>query len=183
MVTTNLIIRESTQETLADVEAVERAAFGGEEEAKLALDLIGDPTARPVISLLAYRGEEPVGHILFTRAVLEGSPRGVSCSILAPLAVAPADQRMGVGGELTREGLRRLAEIDVDLVFVLGHPSYYPRHGFTPAGRQGLVAPYPIPEKDAEAWMVQELVPGILGTVSGTVRCAETMDRPEYWRE
>ena len=35
---------------------------------------------------------------------------------------------------------------DVELVFVLGHPEYYPRYGFTPAGEQGFEAPNSIPE-------------------------------------
>ena len=69
------------------------------------------------------------------------------------------------------------------LVFVLGHPGYYPRFGFEPAGRLGFKAPYPIPDEAAEAWMVQELSPGFIGRVSGTVRCCEVLDRPEHWQE
>ena len=41
--------------------------------------------------------------------------------------------------------------------------------------------PYPIvPE---EAWMVRSLAPNLLGTVKGTVTCAASLARPEYWRE
>ena len=43
------------------------------------------------------------------------------------------------------EGLKQLAESGVDLVFVLGHPGYYPKFGFRPAGALGFEAPYPIP--------------------------------------
>ena len=66
---------------------------------------------------------------------------------------------------------------------MLGHPWYYPRHGFTPAGILGFEAPFPIPEKDADAWMVQELRSGIIGTVSGKVVCCDALNKPEHWRE
>ena len=89
----------------------------------------------------------------------------------------------GVGGLLIREGLKRLSEAGVDLVFVLGHPGYYPKHGFQTAGVLGFEAPYPIPEKDAGAWMVQELRSGVIGRVSGTVQCCDVLNQPQHWRE
>ncbi len=177
-------IREATDADLRDVLSVEREAFGEDDEAQLVENLLGDPTARPLCSLLAFADGRAVGHILFTAARLEGPHSGdTSISLLAPLAVVPDVQNQGVGGRLIAHGLRHLTGAGVDLVFVLGHPGYYPRHGFTPAGVHGFEAPYPIPEKDADAWMVQDLRPGVIGRVSGKVQCAKMMDRPEYWRE
>ena len=76
-----------------------------------------------------------------------------------------------------------MSESGVELVFVLGHPEYYPRHGFTPAGALGFEAPYPIPDEHAEAWMVQELRPGVIGSVCGRVICADMLNKPEHWHE
>jgi putative acetyltransferase len=81
------------------------------------------------------------------------------------------------------KGLRHLTKTGVDLVFVLGHPEYYPRYGFKPAGHLGFEAPYPIPDEHADAWMVQALRPGVIGSVSGKVRCADELNMPEHWRE
>jgi predicted N-acetyltransferase YhbS len=39
-------------------------------------------------------------------------------------------------------------------VAVLGHPAYYPRFGFEPADRFGVLAPWDVP---SEAWMVHPL--------------------------
>ncbi|MCP4693940.1 MAG: N-acetyltransferase [Desulfobacterales bacterium] len=103
--------------------------------------------------------------------------------ILAPLAIIPGAQGKGVGGKLIVEGLRQLTESNMDLVFVLGHPGYYPKFGFKPAGAVGFEAPYPIPEKDAAAWMVQELRPGVIGSLSGKIICADALHQPEHWRE
>lgn len=168
----------------AELEAaleIERAAFGQEAEADLVAALISDPSAQPHLSLLAMEEGRPVGHVLFTAVAVGGHRVAPPASILAPLAVLPEAQGRGIGGALIEEGARRLAARGVGLVFVLGHPGYYTRFGFVPAMPQGLHAPYRIvPE---EAWMVRPLVPDVLGTVSGRLSCAQSLDKPEYWRE
>ncbi len=176
-------IREATEADLSKVLFVEQAAFGHEEEANLVKDLLSDASANPSLSLLAFADNQAIGHILFTAARLQGTQSDVSISLLAPLAVLPDYQRQGVGGQLIKEGLARLSAAHVDLVFVLGHPDYYPRYGFNPAGVQGFQAPYPIPKQDAGAWMVQELSAGAIDSVSGTIQCAKMLDKAEYWRE
>ena len=173
-------IVEASDADLGDVLFVERSAFGGEEEAELVRDLLDDPSAVPALSLLAREAEKPVGHILFTGARLVGRD-DIPVAILAPLAVTPDAQRAGVGGRLIEDGIARLESAGVSLVFVLGHPDYYPRHGFVPALPLGLAAPYPITPE--EAWMVRALQPELLGRVQGTVKCADAMDKPELWRE
>jgi len=174
-------IVEATEADLDAVLRVEREAFGQDDEAELVAALLCDPTAQPVVSLLAWEGDRAVGHVLFTRVTLAGAPADVSCAILAPLAVVPASQRRGVGRALIEHGAGLLARSGAKLLFVLGDPGYYTRCGFAPSIPRGLRAPYPIvPE---EAWMVRSLVPGLLGTVEGTVTCASALARPEYWRE
>jgi putative acetyltransferase len=161
--------------------SVERAAFGREDEAALVVDLLQDPTAQPSLSLLAFLASKPVGHVLFTKAVLAGASSRVPAAILAPLAVRPEFQRQGAGRALIEHGAGRLTASGVQLLFVLGHPAYYTRCGFVPAVPYGLRAPYPIvPE---EAWMVRPLAPDVLGSVTGVIACAKSMAKPEYWRE
>ncbi len=176
-------IRETQSSDLSDILKVHNLAFGRDEIETLVKDLLDDSSAEPILSLIAVDDDQPLGHILFTKAHLDDSDSKSVIRILAPLAVVPDAQGQGVGEKIIREGLGQLSDSDVDLVFVLGHPSYYPRRGFEPAGRLGLDAPYPIPEKNADAWMVQALRPGVLGSVSGTVKCAVALDKPEYWRE
>lgn len=168
----------------ADIDAVlrvERLAFARDDEANLVAALLRDPTAEPRLSLLAYRSERPVGHVLFTAVAIAGAPAGVSAAILAPLAVVPECQRQGIGRALIERDAGLLADSGVQLLFVLGDPAYYTRHGFVPAGPHGLKAPYPI--VPAAAWMVRPLAPGLLGRVDGDVRCAASLARPAYWRE
>lgn len=177
-----MIIREAINTDLEDVLFVERAAFHSEEEPNLVKDLLGDISAQPIVSLLAFKQDQAVGHILFTKARLEPeSP--LSISILAPMAVVPDFQKQGIGGQLIESGLQILSKSMVDLVFVLGHPEYYPRFGFSPAGELGFEATYTIPERNSDAWMVQALRPEIIGKYSGKVICADTLNKPEYWCE
>lgn len=178
-----MMIRETTDMDLDTILDIHRRAFGQEEVDILTQNLLKDPSAEPRFSLLAVSEDTAVGHILFTAASLDGTARAVTTSLLAPLGVVPERHGQGIGQALIRDGLRRLTHAGVDLVFVLGHPGYYPRCGFEPAGRLGFDAPYPIPQENAGAWMVQALRDGVMGSVTGQVRCAEAVDRPEYWRE
>ena len=178
-----MLIRKALGTDLNDALSVEKQAFGGETEAELVRALLNDPTAQPSLSLLAYKETRAIGHILFTAVHLADDTGKTPAYILAPLAVVPDMQKQGVGGKLVKRGLELLSESKTGLVFVLGHPEYYPRFGFQPAGRLGFEAPYPIPEKHAGAWMVRELCPGIIRSVQGRIVCARAMDKPEYWRE
>jgi putative acetyltransferase len=161
--------------------SVERAAFSRADEAELAAALLQDPTAQPSLSLLAIVADTPVGHVLFTKVVLAGASRHVPAAILAPLAVLLEFQRQGVGRALIEQGASMLKAAGVQLLFVLGDPAYYTRCGFVPATPHGLRAPYPIVPEDA--WMVRPLAPNVLGLVKGVITCAESMAKPEYWRE
>ena len=176
-------IQEAAETNLNDVLLIERLAFGHDKEAKLVRDLLHDPSAKPVLSLLAFKKDRAVGHILFTTVRLSGTQDTASIVILAPLAIVPDAQKQGIGGKLIEKGLELLSKSGVDLVFVLGHPEYYPRYGFKPAGNLGFEAPYPIPDVHANAWMVQALRSGVIGTVGGKVICADALDKPEHWRE
>lgn len=162
------------------------SAFGqrqGQEIVELVNDLLEDETAKPLLSLVAEKDGKLVGHILFTTARLQPENQESSIRILAPLAVSSDVQGEGIGGVLIREGLKQLAESGVDLVFVLGHPRYYPRFGFQTAGILGFEAPYTIPSEHADAWMVQELKTGRLAKNEGKIQCSEVLNQPQYWRE
>jgi putative acetyltransferase len=181
-----LDIRSSTDSDRKAIRDVHSDAFGtedGPEIIDLVDGLLEDPTARPYLSLVAESGRLVVGHILFTVVRIHSVSGEASARILAPLGVARQSQDQGVGGRLVDEGLRQLDESGVDLVFVLGHPGYYPRFGFEPAGVLGLHAPYPIPSENADAWMMKSLKPGVVTGVQGTVECASVLNHPKHWRE
>lgn len=183
MTTHNFTLHITTECDNADIREVETRAFGLEKEANLVDDLLRDKTAGPSLSLLARHNGNAIGHILFTRARFKGKTDSPLMHILAPLAVIPEYQGVGVGGLLIRDGLEKLRAMGCRMVFVLGHAEYYPRHGFEPcAGDKGYQAPYPIADKFKACWMSQSLSAAPLD-ITGDIQCAQTLMKPEHWRE
>ena len=178
-----MLVRAARAEDMSGILAVERAAFGGPDEAKLTVALLDDPSAQPIINLVAEDAGTIVGHVLFTHAVVETAEAEFNATVLGPLAVVPTAQRTGVGQALSLEGIAIAGRLGIGLVFVLGHIDYYPRFGFKPASPLGLDAPYPIDPAVADAWMVLATKAGLLGSVRGTVRCADAVMSPEMWVE
>ncbi len=179
-------IRPTTEADRPDLCRIHLAAFGpeqGDEIAALVCDLLDDATAEPRLSLVAASEGQLIGHVLYTNVRLPSAGQAIAARILAPLAVVPDWQGQGIGSQLIVTSCQQLQTAGVDLVFVLGYPDYYGRFGFQAAGALGLAAPYPIPDADAEAWMVQALRPGVLGRVSGTIQCASSLQQPQHWLE
>lgn len=174
-------IRQTTMSDLKEILRVEEEAFGYKKEAELTRDLLYDLTAEPRLSLLAFENGEAVGHILFTAVHIPKTE--LVCSILAPLAVVPKAQKQGVGGKLIAAGLGMLKKSGVSIVFVLGHPRYYPKYGFTPVCPLPIDAPYPIPDEYSDAWMLQVLDDTQLSSVAGTVVVSDELSKPQHWRE
>jgi len=162
-------------ESPGDVPAVRRvlcSAFPTGAEAALVDALRG--RTDPQIALVAESGDgEVVGHILFTPVEIR-SPESDSRAIgLAPMAVAPAWQRRGVGEALVEAGLAACRALGESLVVVLGHPTYYPRFGFRPACDAGLYYGAPGPN---EAFLICELKEGALRGRRGEVRYHAAFD-------
>ncbi|WP_197284319.1 N-acetyltransferase [Bacillus sp. JCM 19041] len=89
-------IRETTHADKQMIYGVQQAAFGYDKEAILVMDLLKDETAQPLLSIMAFDGDQAVGHILFTNATLvSGSLEQPIISVLAPLAVIPSYQKQG----------------------------------------------------------------------------------------
>lgn len=156
-----------------DVEAIyslNQEAFEGTAEANLVNNL--RTSNAMILSLVAIKNNEIVGHIAFSPVTIEPDRATVNAVGLAPMAVSPEFQRSGIGSQLVEEGLNIIRTAGHDLVVVLGHPEYYPRFGFVPAKKYGIRWEHDVPE---EAFMIRELREGALKEVRGTVKY-----RPEF---
>jgi putative acetyltransferase len=159
-----MLIRLEQEKDRDAVHAVNTAAFGGSAEADL-VDTLRDLTL-PVISIVAEDEGDVVGHIMFVPVSLSGHP-GLEVMGLAPMAVAPEQQRKGVGVELVNAGLLACKQLEFVAAVVLGHPEYYPRFGVSPASRFGIDCEIDAPEG---AFMAVELQENALHEKSGTIR-------------
>jgi putative acetyltransferase len=144
---------------------VHRVAFGdhGPVVAGLVDDMLRDPAA---LSLTETDGEDIVGHVMFTRSLLDAPRRLVDVQVLSPLAVLPAYQRRGIGRTLIRRGLDILDERGVPLVFLEGDPRYYVRAGFEPAVPHGFRKPsLRIPDAAFQVYRLSAYEPWMTGTL------------------
>jgi putative acetyltransferase len=95
------------------------------------------------------------GYVLFSRMTV--APQRFFAG-LGPVAVRPELQRQGVGQDLCRAGLERMRELGVEAIVVLGHPTYYPKFGFSAEAAKQLKSPF----AGREAFMALALKPGAL---------------------
>ena len=130
-----MIVQLETPGDVAAIRAVEEAAFLQSAEAQLVEDLrdAGDS----VFSLVAVEGETVIGHAMFSRLKAP-----FPALALAPVAVRPERQRMGVGSRLIREGIARSEAAGWSGIFVLGDPAFHRRFGFDVGKASGFISPY-----------------------------------------
>lgn len=158
-----MIIRSEREPDMPAIHAVNAAAFGRTAEADLVDQLRRDGVV--VASLVAEDAGAIVGHILFSRLVIEVAGTSVHAVALAPMAVMPSRQRQGIGTALVRAGLDACRAQGETIAIVLGYPEFYPRFGFSTALTARLESKYRGP-----AFHALELVPAALAGVEGAVR-------------
>jgi len=160
-----LVIRPEKPEDIESIRNINEQAFRQENESKLVDKLRNRGVL--TISLVAVRDSEVVGHIAFSPVVVESGTSSFTAIALAPMAVLPAHQRKGIGSQLVRAGLEECRRLGHEIVFLVGHPDYYPRFGFVPAKPKGVDCEFEVPE---EAWMILELREGALAGRRGIVK-------------
>jgi len=107
------------------------------------------------VSLVAEEDGNVVGYIACSPVSVNGKSGGLG---LAPVAVVPEQQSLGIGCLLVEESLAAAKAADADYVVVLGHSHYYPRFGFQAAKPLGYDNEYAADE----SFMIIELKPGRL---------------------
>lgn len=144
----SLKIRDAAPADMDSISALNDAAFGTPDEGVITRQLAHDDDS--LVSLVAEDEDgRLIGHIEFFRILVNGKDVAAG---LGPMCAAPGCQRQGVGYALIKSGMPRVEQLGRQLVFVLGHPDYYPRFGFHPAVAARYDAPW-----SGEAFMAIEL--------------------------
>jgi putative acetyltransferase len=146
-------VRRMRVEEFSTARRVAVAAFDDPQIGEL-LDLLRRSWAwDEEAAFVAVLDDEIVGYVQYTHAIVDSPERLVPVLLLSPLGVAREHQSRGIGSRLVASSLDALRDHDEPLVFLEGHPAFYPRFGFEPAAELGFVAPsVRIPR---EAFMVQ----------------------------
>jgi len=143
-------IRRLQPEDLDAVASLNTEVFGGPEEAAIVRRLHADNDS--LLSLVVHRQEQLAGHIEFFRILIDGQPSAVG---LGPMCLKPEAQGRGIGSALVRMGLTVMNGRGESIVFVLGHPEFYTRLGFSAEAAAPFRAPWSGP-----AFMAQVINPG-----------------------
>jgi putative acetyltransferase len=123
-------------------------------------------TQKEGLSLVVGADGQIVGHVMFTRSLLDAPRRLAEVHVLSPLAVMPEYRERGIGSALVRKGLKVLAARAVPLVFLEGDPGYYSRFGFAPGGDLGFRKPsLRIPDGAFQAIRLPAYEPWMTGTL------------------
>jgi putative acetyltransferase len=137
-------IRVATRDDAEAVRGVHLSAFPqgeGDIVSRLAVDLLFEETAPPVVSLVSEADDIVVGHVALS-PVWMCNTRELLGYILAPLAVSPGYQKCGIGSQLIRSGIERLSETASDILLVYGDPKFYGRFGFSVDVAEFYTPPY-----------------------------------------
>ena len=154
-------IRHEQPKDYTAIRLINLAAFETDDEAKLVEEI--RKKVPEMISLIAEKDEQILGHIMFSPAKCNHCPT-VKIAGLAPMAVLPEYQNSGIGSKLIKAGLAACKNSGYLAVIVLGHPNYYPKFGFIPSVNYDLTCEYDVPP---EVFMVLELQKDILKSCKG----------------
>ena len=116
----HITYRPETDTDLESIRQVNRLAFGQDAEGELVDALREKGYVR--LSLVAELDSKIVGHILFSEIRIVSGSESISALSLAPMAVLPSHQRMGIGSELVRTALDDCHKASHRIVIVVGHP-------------------------------------------------------------
>ena len=168
----NLLIRPESPQDFKAIRQVVYAAFeqaqhSDGDEHNLVERLRQDPAYLPSLALVALDGAQIVGHCMLTRLTIGDSP--CKALALAPVAVLPSYQGKGIGSKLIQQAISQAALEGFDGIVVLGHAAYYPRFGFVPASRFGILCPFPVEDANFMALSLRE---DGLKNAAGTVHYA-----------
>jgi putative acetyltransferase len=138
-----MLVRHEEPGDADAVAQVHREAFGdqGDVVAALVDDLRTLLNRESGLSLAAEDRGQVVGHVMFSRGLLDAPTRLVAVEILSPVGVRPHAQGSGIATALIRRGLEILSARQAPAVFLEGDPGFYGRLGFVPAGTRGFRKP------------------------------------------
>lgn len=155
-----IILRPEQESDRVEVLEVVRRAFNRAEESALVELIRKRGNAR--LATVADDAGILVGYVLASPLMLDPQ-HSLTCLAIAPVAVIPERQGEGIGSRLMHYAIDLAQDEGVDALFLLGHPSYYPRFGFAPTHIDNEYGA-------TDAFMALELTKQCLNGVSATAR-------------
>ncbi|OYT16305.1 MAG: GNAT family N-acetyltransferase [Bacteroidetes bacterium 4572_77] len=160
-------IKREKKKDFEEVDMLLKVAFERNSIAHLVQKLRESDAFIPELARVARINNQIIGVIHYSHIQIIKGKKIAHAISMAPLAVLPAYQNLGIGAELIRNSFAKAREKGFDSVIVMGHEEYYPRFGFKLASEYNITCPYDVPN---ENFMALELFPNVLNKVSGRVK-------------
>ena len=166
-----IYLRREKPEDFVGITTLLKAAFkddlhSDQTEHLLVERLRKSPFYIPELAIVAEKDAEIIGYILLTKITIDKGEEKVPALALAPVAVLPAYQNLGLGSALIHYAHAEAKKLSHKIIALLGHEKYYPRFGYKIAREFDIDFSIPAPDKNC---MLLELEPGALLGVNGTV--------------
>lgn len=120
------MVRRELPADVDGVRAIHQAAFPTDLESRIVDALRASDAWIPELSFVVTASGELVGHVVCSRATVEGVP----VLALGPIGVLPELQRAGVGNTLMHAVIGAADALGEPLIGLLGNPRFYERFGF-----------------------------------------------------
>ena len=127
----------------------------------------------PHLSRIAWKGEEAVGGIFYSRSRVRSQEKEWEVLTFGPLCVSPEWQGCGVGEMLLRETMEMAAKEGWPGIIIFGEPDYYPRMGFRTCDHFGITT---ADGKNFDAFMGIELQKGSMEGIHGSFHESEAFE-------
>lgn len=162
-----LTLRPEVPSDAAAIAEVVASAFASTAHARLVEVIRSSAGYIPELALVAERDGQVVGHVMISYATLQDDRARRPIAMLSPLAVAPEEQRRGIGSSLVRIAVVRADDRGEPLVVLEGSPAYYRRLGFEPSVPHGIELPLPswAPPDAAQLIRLRSHDPALIGRV------------------
>jgi putative acetyltransferase len=143
----------------------------------LVADMLSTLTAQDMRLFSTIENDTVLASIIFTRMTYPDDDRAVF--ILAPVAVATAQQGKGLGQCLINHALQALRDLGVQIALTYGDITFYSKVGFAPITEADAQPPLPL--QYPEGWLGQTLKPGPFLPLKGPARCVGPLNDPNHW--
>ena len=163
----DVVIEPESPDDVAAIRDVVRTAFQHHQSVADLVELIrASPQYLPDLALVARVAGNVVGFVMLSRAEVveaDGTRHGVLT--LSPLAVAPEQQRRGIGSALVRAGVAGADAAGAGVVTLEGGPVYYGRLGFLYAPDHEITIDLPewAPKEAAQVYLLGAYDPAVRG--------------------
>ena len=132
-------IRPAKRADIQEIMDLHEDAFDQEDEARIVEALADD--GESLLSLVALNEDgRIVGHIQFFPIEVINHDRPANFAGFGPVSAASELQNRGIGTALIEAGLKTIKDQGIQKVFVLGHPKFYKRFGFSQQETVGFAA-------------------------------------------